>query len=232
MDKTILVLSGGLDSTTLLYKLKDEGRDIKTLSFFYGQKHSKELECAKKICQKLNVENRQIDLSSISKLIDSSSLTSNMDIPEGHYKDENMKNTVVPNRNMIMASIAIGYAVNEGFDTVALGVHSGDHAIYPDCRPEFIQELKDIARIANYKSIDIYTPYLYKDKAEIIAEGIKLNVDYSLTWTCYKGLDKACGKCGSCVERVLAFSKNNYKDPVFYDKSWEETLKQVETISL
>jgi 7-cyano-7-deazaguanine synthase len=212
--KTICVLSGGMDSTTLLYKLLSEKKEVEALSFNYGQRHKKELESAKATCQKLGVPHKVIDLSFLRELVSNSALTSDIEVPEGHYADETMKLTVVPNRNMIMASIAIGYAVNKDFDEVALGVHAGDHAIYPDCRPEFIGALNEIAQIANFKPIEIYTPFLEIDKGDIAKIGKKLGVDYSLTWTCYKGLDKPCGKCGACQERKEAFEKAKSIDPV------------------
>lgn len=214
--KTVLVLSGGLDSTTLLYKLLNEGKSVEALSFNYGQRHSKELEYAKKTCEKLNVSHKVIEMQFMKDLLSNSALTSDIPVPEGHYEDENMKLTVVPNRNMIMASIAIGYAVNIDADEVALGVHAGDHAIYPDCRPEFVDALNQIARIANFKPTAIYAPFLSIDKADIVKIGLELEVDYSLSWTCYKGEDKPCGKCGSCQERIYAFEKNNAKDPLEY----------------
>jgi 7-cyano-7-deazaguanine synthase len=215
--KTVIVMSGGMDSTTLLYKLLAQGKEVKAISFNYGQKHVKELEFAAKSCAKLGIEHKIIDMSFLKELVSNSALTSEMEVPEGHYEGENMKLTVVPNRNMIMASIAIGWAVNEDFDEVALGVHAGDHTIYPDCRPEFVEALNTIAHIANFKSIRIYTPFLNIDKGDIAIIGRDLKVDYSLTLTCYKGKDKACGKCGSCQERLEAFQKAGIKDSLEYE---------------
>lgn len=215
--KSIIILSGGLDSTTLLHKLLAEDKDVVALSFNYGQRHKKELEMAKATCEKMGVPHRIVDITSITDLVSNSCLTSDTEVPEGNYADENMKKTVVPNRNMIMASIAIGYAVNIGAQEVALGVHAGDHAIYPDCRPEFIEALRAIAKIANYEPVDIYAPYLQMDKGDIVIEGVKLGVDYSLTWTCYKGGEKACGKCGSCTERLEAFQKAGITDLIEYE---------------
>jgi len=205
--KTIIVLSGGMDSTTLLYKLLAEGKEVKAISFNYGQRHSKELEYAAKTCQKLKVEHKVIDMTFLKELVSNSSLTGSEAVPHGHYEDESMKKTVVPNRNMIMASIAIGWAVNEDFDEVALGVHSGDHAIYPDCRPEFVEALNKVANIANFKSISIYAPFLNIDKGDIAILGSELDVPYEDTWTCYEGGEVACGKCGACQERDEAFKK-------------------------
>lgn len=223
--KTVVILSGGMDSVTMLHKicsevLQDENGkrvEVKAISFNYGQRHAKELEMAKYNCDLLGVEHRVVDISNIKTLLGGSSLTDDIEVPEGHYEDKNMKLTVVPNRNSIMANIAIGWAVSLGFDTVAIGVHAGDHAIYPDCRPVFIKALSVLADVANYSPIEIYTPFLYADKTEIIAEGLKLNVPYDRTLTCYKGEFKACGKCGSCQERLFSFKENGIEDPVEYE---------------
>lgn len=212
--KTIIVFSGGMDSTTLLYKLLSEGKEVKAISFNYGQRHKKELKYAAKTCAKLGIEHKIVDMRFLKDLVSNSALTSDVAVPEGHYESETMKLTVVPNRNMIMASIAIGWAVNLDYDEVALGVHAGDHAIYPDCRPEFITALGGIASVANFKAIHIYTPFLLKDKGDIVIAGKELNVDYSLAWTCYKGGRRPCGKCGACQERKEAFLKANLKDPL------------------
>jgi len=205
-----------MDSTTLLYKLLDEGKEVKAISFNYGQRHSRELEQAKKTCEKLGIPHKVIDISFIKELVSNSALTGDIDVPHGHYAAENMKLTVVPNRNMIMASIAIGYAVNEDFDEIALGVHAGDHTIYPDCRPEFIKALTEIAGIANERPIGVYAPYLYQDKGDIVLDGKRLGVDYSLTHTCYEGTEIACGKCGACQERKEAFAKAEATDQIQY----------------
>lgn len=212
--KSIVVLSGGMDSTTLLYKLIAEGKEVKAISFNYGQKHVRELDVAAKTCAKLGVEHKIVDMSFLKDIVSNSALTSDIAVPEGHYEDESMKKTVVPNRNMIMASIAIGWAVNEDYDEVALGVHAGDHAIYPDCRPAFVEALSAISAVANFKAISIYTPYLLLDKGDIALDGKALGVDYSLTHTCYNGTEIPCGKCGACQERAEAFAKAEAIDPI------------------
>lgn len=203
-----------MDSTTLLYKLLAEEKEVRALSFNYGQRHSRELEQAKATCKQLGVDHRIIDLSFYKELASNSALTGDIPVPHGHYEAENMKLTVVPNRNMVMAAIAIGYAVNIDFDEVALGVHAGDHAIYPDCRPAFIDALSQIAKVANFKPIGIYTPFLFVDKGDIAIEGTKLGVDYSKTQTCYEGGEVPCGKCGACQERAEAFQKAETVDPL------------------
>ncbi|PMP85320.1 MAG: 7-cyano-7-deazaguanine synthase QueC [Thermodesulfobium narugense] len=208
------IFSGGLDSTTLLYYLLNEGHKVKTISFFYGQKHNKELECSKNIAKKLNIENKLIDLSALKNVFGKSSLTSEIDVPEGHYNDINMKSTVVPNRNMIFLSIAISYAISSNFDAVSIGVHAGDHAIYPDCRPVFINRMKEVAKVSDYNEIDILTPFLNFKKCEIVKIGLELKVPYEMTWTCYRGEEKPCLKCGACTERLEAFKLNNVKDPL------------------
>lgn len=220
--KIVTVISGGMDSITMLHKLHHEGHEIKAISFNYGQRHSKELEMAKVNCKDLNIEHRVIDITFLQNLIHKSALTGDIDVPEGHYEDDNMKLTVVPNRNMILASLAIGFAVNEEYDAIALGVHSGDHAIYPDCRPEFIQSLDNVSQIANYKPIKVLAPFINANKTEIIRQGLEIGVDYAKTWTCYKGLEKACGRCGSCQERFEAFKNNGVEDPLEYET--RETL--------
>jgi len=217
MKKIVLVFSGGLDSTTLLYWLKDKGYEIKTLSFDYGQKHSKELEMAKKTCKKLRVENKIIDLHNLKDILKSALTSEGQEIPEGDYQDEVMKQTVVPNRNMIMLSIAMGYAISLGFNRVAYAAHSGDHTIYPDCRPIFVEKIRELAEVIDYEPVEVLTPFLEITKADIVKIGTELGVDYGLTWSCYVGDEKACGKCGTCIERLEAFKENGLIDPIEYN---------------
>jgi 7-cyano-7-deazaguanine synthase len=218
-NRTVIICSGGLDSTTLLYRLVHEKRDVYALSYNYGQKHKKELECVKKTCQTLKVPHKIVDLTQLSSLgfFGDSSLTSETVVPEGNYTDISMKSTVVPNRNMIMLSMALAYAISIGAGSVFYGAHSGDHAIYPDCRPIFVERMKAVAEVCHYFPVKIEVPYLYKSKADILREGLQLHVNYADTWTCYKGGKKPCGKCGSCVERLEAFTLNNTKDPLEYE---------------
>ena len=217
MEKnTILIYSGGLDSTTLLYSLKDAGYNIKCLSVNYGQKHKKELCAASYFCDKLKVEHEIVDLSDITKLISSSALTSSIGVPEGHYAEDTMKLTVVPNRNMIMFSVAIGWAINEKFDSVAYAAHNGDHTIYPDCREEFVSRLAKVAEIADYHPVTILRPFIQLSKAEIAKLAGTLNVEINKTWSCYKGEEFHCGKCGTCVERIEALALAGCLDTTIY----------------
>lgn len=216
MTKIIVVYSGGLDSFTLLNEAIRSGKDISALSFDYGQKHSKELHFVEKFCTQESIDSKIVDISSIKELFQGSSLTDDIDIPKGHYEDDSMKSTVVPNRNMILISLALGYAVTKGAEEVWFGAHAGDHAIYPDCRPEFVEKMDSVARIANYSPIAIKAPYITMSKTEILAIGLNMQLDYGLTWTCYEGKDLACGSCGACHERLESFAANNVIDPIKY----------------
>ncbi|GMM85227.1 7-cyano-7-deazaguanine synthase QueC [Pseudoalteromonas sp. SS15] len=216
-EKVVVIYSGGMDSYTVLNKAIKSGFDVYALSFNYGQRHVKELEVAASVCADLNVHHKVVDISAINQLIGGSSLTDDIEVPEGHYEEESMKSTVVPNRNMILLSLAVGYAVSLKANKVFYGAHSGDHAIYPDCRPEFVEKMSDVCRIANYEEVEIVCPYLNNSKIEILTDGLKMGLDYSNTWTCYNGREKACGKCGACQERLEAFSLNNASDPLPYE---------------
>lgn len=216
-NKVVVIYSGGMDSFTVLHKAVQAGHDVYALSFNYGQRHVKELQCAAQVCQELGIKHKIVDISAINQLLAGSSLTDDIEIPEGHYAADNMKSTVVPNRNMILLSLAVGYAVSLGAAQVYYGAHSGDHFIYPDCRPEFVQKMHDVCQIANYEPVDIVSPYLHQTKIEILADGLAMGLDYAKTWTCYNGREKACGKCGSCQERLEAFNLNRAIDPLLYE---------------
>ena len=217
LKKAVVIYSGGMDSRTVLEKAIHDDYDVHALSFNYGQRHSVELEYARRVTDKKGIIHKIIDISSINDLLQGSSLTGDIDIPEGHYEEESMKSTVVPNRNMIMLSLAIGYAVSLGTDKVYYGAHSGDHAIYPDCRPEFLEKMNSVAAIANYEAVNIYAPYSDGNKETILQDGFKMGVDYADTWTCYNGRQKACGKCGACQERLEAFKVVGKDDPLMYE---------------
>ncbi len=216
-EKVVVIYSGGMDSFTVLNRARKDGKEVFALTFDYGQKHIKEIDYAKRVCAELNIEHKVIDISAINQLLAGSSLTDDIDIPEGHYEEESMKSTVVPNRNMILLSLAVGYAVSKGASKVYYGAHSGDHAIYPDCRPEFVEKMSDVCQIANYEPVTIYCPYLDQTKIDILTDGLKMGLDYGKSWTCYNGREKACGKCGACQERLEAFEKNNVTDPLSYE---------------
>ncbi len=218
MEKRIIILSGGMDSVTLLYTLvKGVGKErVYALTLNYGQRHAQEIECARWNCEHLDVKHLIVDITSISPLLKGSALTDKLEVPDGNYTDEKMRLTVVPNRNMIFLSLAIAYAVNLGACEVYYGAHAGDSAIYPDCRPLFIDKMNAVAAVANYKSVRIVAPFSMMDKGDIIKLGARLDVPYEHTWTCYKGLEKACGTCGSCTERLEAFAKAGRKDPLEY----------------
>lgn len=218
--KVVVIYSGGMDSFTVLHKAMQQGLTPYALTFDYGQRHIKEIEVARQVCEELGVQHKVIDISAINQLIGGSSLTdSSIDVAQGHYQQENMKSTVVPNRNMILLSLAIGYAVSLGAEQVYYGAHSGDHEIYPDCRPIFVEKMNEVAAVANYEKVEIFSPYLNNNKIGILKDGIKMGLDYSNTWTCYNGREKACGKCGSCVERLEAFAANGINDPIEYESA-------------
>jgi len=217
MNKTVLVLSGGMDSVTLLYRLIDFGHEIFPITFDYGQRHVKEIEAARNFCDKFGLPHKVVDVSSLRDVLGGSSLTDDIAVPDGHYAEESMRITVVPNRNLIMLSIAWGYATSIGAYNVATAVHAGDHFIYPDCRPEFIKSAEQTLRLAVEGMGDtpriLFTPYLNFSKHDIAEQGRALEVPYEDTWTCYKGGDIHCGLCGSCTERKEAL---NGFDPTEY----------------
>ena len=221
--KAVVILSGGLDSTVLLYDLVAQGADIKALSFDYGQKHDKEVSFARDTCSRMGIPFTSVSLGEVGKLLQGSSslLMESVPIPEGHYESDSMRSTVVPNRNMIMLSVAIGHCVAIGYDTVAYAAHGGDHAIYPDCRPEFVAAMGQAAGLCDWKRVAICAPYLSMRKADIVTRGIVLGVPFGDTWSCYKGGDMHCGKCGTCDERREAFATAGVLDPTRYEEGAE-----------
>lgn len=217
--KAVAIVSGGLDSATLAYLLKSQGYELTLLSFNYGQRHVKELDFARRCADRLEATFELIDLSGVGKLLSGSALTdSSIEVPDGHYEAPSMRITVVPNRNAIMLSVAYGVAVAQGASVVATAVHSGDHHIYPDCRPEFIAAFDAMQRlaVAGFGDIQISTPFVETTKAEIVALGASLGVPFGDTWSCYKGGAEHCGKCGTCVERREAFQIAGVIDPTSY----------------
>jgi len=228
MKKAVSLMSGGMDSTTLAYMLKSQGYDLHLLSFDYGQRHRKELFVAMQLAKELGADHDivglHVDLEEgflpLAALLKGSSLTDEaVPVPDGHYAEESMKQTVVPNRNAIMLSIAYGVAVAEGAKLVAFGAHSGDHAIYPDCRPEFVHALNHALILGNEWADPvprIEGPFLDRTKAQIATIGQGLGVPWEKTWTCYKGGEIHCGRCGTCVERREAFRLARVEDPTKY----------------
>ncbi|MCL4410776.1 MAG: 7-cyano-7-deazaguanine synthase QueC [Gammaproteobacteria bacterium] len=215
--KAVVIYSGGMDSFTVLHRALADGFEVFPLSFHYGQRHSKELDCAAAVCTALGLEHKLVDIRSINTLLAGSALTDDIDVPTADYAEGNMKATVVPNRNMILLSLAIGYAVSIDADEVYYGAHSGDHDIYPDCRPEFVEAMNQVSQLANYKAIPVRSPYLYNSKADILADGLRMGLDYGQTWTCYNGRDLACGQCSACRERLGAFAAHQLTDPLQYE---------------
>jgi len=218
-----------MDSVTLAHKVAREHDLIGLISFDYGQRHKKELDYAKACADALKTEHILIDISNIGRQLTGSALTDDVDVPDGHYAEDTMKITVVPNRNAIMLTIAYGIAASRGAEAVATAVHGGDHFIYPDCRPDFTQSFEAMQRHAleGVADIRLYTPYVHASKAEIAAEGLTLGVDYRGTWSCYKGGERHCGRCGTCVERREAFHLAGGTDPTDYaDQAfWKEACR-------
>lgn len=215
--KSIVVHSGGLDSTVLLYQLVAQGDEVKALSIDYGQKHAKEIECARALASGLGIEHRVADLGSLGDLLGGSALTSpDFEVPEGHYEEENMKATVVPNRNMILLAVSAGWAISSGYDRVAYAAHSGDHAIYPDCRNEFADALDVAIQLADWRKVTLYRPFVDLAKSDLVRVGVELKVPFESTWSCYKGESLHCGRCGTCVERREAFHLAEASDPTTY----------------
>ena len=216
--KSVIIYSGGLDSTVLLHKLSSEHAAAEAVSINYGQRHAKELEFARLNCQKLGVKFNLIDLSSLNSIFGNCALTNkNVAVPEGDYAEGNIALTVVPNRNMIMLSIAAARAMALGCGSVAYAAHSGDHALYPDCTNEFANALAGAIRLADARKIELLRPFINLDKSQIVRLGAGLGVDFSLTWSCYKGGAKHCGKCSTCRERRQAFIEAGVPDPTEYE---------------
>ena len=217
-EKAVVILSGGLDSTTLLYVVINQGFDVRALSFDYNQKHKKELWCAMKTCTNLGIEHKVLELAILNEIAPSALTRADWQMPEGHYAAENMKQTIVPNRNMIMISLAAAYAIGVGAQHLFYGAHAGDHDIYPDCRKEFVIAMQEVLKLCDWKQVQLHAPYLDIDKGDIVKKGLALSVPYQDTWTCYQGLEEACGRCGSCQERLEAFAKNHTTDPIVYKR--------------
>jgi 7-cyano-7-deazaguanine synthase len=208
-----------LDSSTLLYHLKAEGYELKALSVDYGQRHRRrELAAAEVICQRLSVSQRVADLRPLVGFFGANSLTdSTVAVPDGPYASATMPLTTVPNRNMILLAVAIGWAVSLKYDAVAFGAHGGTYTPYPDCQPAFADAMHQAAQICDERPISVLAPFVTWDKGDIAKRGVELGVPFGLTWSCYKGGDKHCGRCGTCLDRKAAFRKYGLHDPTEYE---------------
>lgn len=216
MKDSIIIVSGGMDSITMLYEYKNE--IALAVTFDYGSNHAaKEIPFAKYHCEQLGIAHLIIPLSFMRDYFTSSLLEGSEAIPEGHYEMENMKSTVVPFRNGIMLAIACGLAESKNLHKVMIANHGGDHAIYPDCRETFINAMSEAMAYGTYEHIKIYAPYTGLNKSDIARRGAELGIDYSQTWSCYKGGEKHCGKCGTCIERQEAFRDAGIEDLTEYD---------------
>ena len=217
MKRTVIIHSGGMDSTVLLAHLLAEGREAHALSVDYGQRHRRELVAAAEICAHYRVPHRVADLRGVTSLFGANALTdAQVAVPEGHYEEASMKATVVPNRNMLLIATAAAWAMSLKASCVAYGAHGGDHAIYPDCRPAFADALDKAIRLADWHEVSLERPFVGMDKTAIVRRGAELGVPFALTWSCYVGGDKHCGKCGTCVERKEAFLLAGVADPTPY----------------
>jgi 7-cyano-7-deazaguanine synthase len=216
MKDSVIILSGGMDSTTLLYDQQE--RIALAVTFDYGSKHNaREIPFAELHCRRLGIKHVVVKLDFMTKYFKSSLLQGGEDIPEGHYAEENMKSTVVPFRNGIMLSIAIGMAESAGLQHVMMANHSGDHTIYPDCRPEFVDAMSEAGRVGTFPGITLLCPFTNMTKGDIARRGRELGIDYAETWSCYQGGERHCGRCGTCVERREALEQAGIIDTTEYE---------------
>lgn len=217
----VVIFSGGLDSTVLLTAASRGEDPVVALSFDYGQRHRRELESAEQIANLLGVAHHVVDLAGVGQLLGGSALTDEaVPVPDGHYAEESMKATIVPNRNAIMLSVAVGYAVANGHDEVLFGAHAGDHFIYPDCRPAFVDLMDATAQAANdgIADVRVRAPFRTATKTDIALLGAKIDAPLAMSWSCYKGGTEHCGTCGTCVERREAFAEAELADPTIYQE--------------
>lgn len=220
-SRAVAIVSGGMDSVTLAYFLSSEGFDLHLLAIDYGQRHRKEIGYARLCAEHLGANFDTVDLSGVGRMLSGSALTDdNVDVPQGSYAEDNMSVTVVPNRNAIMLSVAYGVAVARNASVVACGVHAGDHPVYPDCRPAFVEAFDAMERLAvegfGHHDLGLYAPFIGKTKAEIVELGVSLGVPYEETWSCYEGGGLHCGLCATCNERKEAFRTALVADPTGY----------------
>ena len=217
MKDCILILSGGMDSTTLLYDYQE--RIALAISFDYGSNHNaKEIPFARMHCERLGIKHIVIPLDFMGQYFRSSLLEGDAAIPEGHYADENMQSTVVPFRNGIMLAIAAGMAESNDLQYIMMANHGGDHTIYPDCRPAFVEAFDAATQAGTFNGVRLLSPYCHMTKGQIAARGKALGINYVETWSCYRGGEKHCGKCGTCVERREALAEAGIPDPTEYEE--------------
>ncbi len=215
--KVVILLSGGMDSVTALYQAAKDHEVIHALSFDYGSKHNRcELPFAEHHAKHLQIPHQVIDLGFVNELFESDLLQSGGEIPDGHYAEASMKRTVVPFRNGIMLAVACGFAESREAEGLVIAAHSGDHAIYPDCREPFMKAMSQAMRAGTYAEIQLLRPFIAMDKSQIATRGTELGVDFAQTWSCYKGGEVHCGTCGTCVERIEAFELAGIPDPTNY----------------
>ena len=213
MSSKVVIVSGGMDSTVLLMRERSLGHLVYALSVDYGQRHRREIDYASKTCLDNKIPHKVARLGSLRDLLGRSSQTStDISVPHGHYAANNMKLTIVPNRNMIMLSIAVGWALSIEAKSVVYGAHAGDHTIYPDCRQEFIEALEKAVAICDWRHVQLERPFIHMSKADIVTEGTNLCIDFRDTWSCYEGGAVHCGACGTCVERREAFVMAGVED--------------------
>jgi 7-cyano-7-deazaguanine synthase len=217
--KALVLFSGGLDSTVLATQIRRDAKETHLLSINYGQRHAKELDHSQQVATHLGLPHEILKLPQLGAILCGSSLTDkSLVLPEGHYAEESMKSTVVPNRNMILLALAGGHALSMGFNTIAYAAHSGDHTIYPDCRPEFADAMDTALGLADWNSLTLHRPFVDMTKSDLVSLGDELNAPLQLTWSCYAGKEIHCGKCGTCVERKEAFALANIPDPTKYEE--------------
>ena len=213
---SVIIYSGGLDSTTLLYEECE--RVALAVTFDYGSNHAAhEIACARHHCALLGIEHLVIELAFMAKYFESSLLSGADAIPDGNYNDSNMHSTVVPFRNGIMLSVACGLAESRGLKRVLIANHGGDHAIYPDCRPEFVAAMDAAMQTGTYEGVTLVAPYTNISKADIVRRGTQMGIDYGETYSCYRGGEHHCGRCGTCTERREAFLEAGIPDPTQYE---------------
>ncbi|MEU3342350.1 7-cyano-7-deazaguanine synthase QueC [Streptomyces sp. NPDC006668] len=215
----VVVLSGGMDSTTLMAHYAALRYQLVAVTVDYGQRHSKEIDSARAVAAHYDARHHVVDLSGFGSVLTGSALTDDsVRVPDGHYAEQSMRATVVPNRNAVLANVAASVAVAERAGTLALGMHAGDHFIYPDCRPAFLKALGELVAVANegFPTPNVDAPFITWSKSDIAAHGTLLGAPLAVSWSCYKGGERHCGTCGTCYERREAFREAGLTDPTDY----------------